>query len=71
MKLEALPQYLGKRHPGLRVWLTQIERYMRLMRYAPTDWFDVVAMRVEGAMNSWVNAVLQDVVEGHRPVFRT
>ena len=44
---------------------------MRLMRYAPTDWLDVVAMRVEGAASSWVNAVLQEISEGRRPVFRT
>ena len=41
------------------------------MRYAPTDWIDVVAMRVEGAASSWVNAVLQDISEGRRPVFHT
>ena len=34
---------------------------MRLMRYTPTDWLDVVAMRVEGMASSWVNAILQDV----------
>ena len=44
---------------------------MRLMRYAPTDWLDVVAMRVEGAANSWVNAVLQEISEGCKPVFHT
>ena len=44
---------------------------MRLMRYAPTDWLDVVAMRVEGVASSWVNAVLQEISEGRRPVFRT
>ena len=71
MKLKAPPQYSGKRQPEARVWLTQIERYMRLMRYPPTDWLDVVAMRVEGAVSSWVNAVLQDISEGCRPVFRT
>ena len=71
MKLEAPPRYSGKRQPGARVWLTQMERYMRLMRYAPTDWLDVVAMRVEGAASSWVNAVLQEISEGCRPVFRT
>ena len=42
---------------------------MQLMHYAPTDWLDVVAMRVEGAASSWVNAVLQDISEGHKPVF--
>ena len=51
-------------------WLTQMERYMKLMRYAPTDWLDVVAMRVEGAVGSWVNVVLQDVSASRRPVFR-
>ena len=46
-----------------------MERYMKLMCYAPTDWLDMVAMWVEGAVSSWVNAVLQDVSVGHRPVF--
>ena len=71
MKLEAPPQYSGKRQPGARAWLTQMERYMRLMRYTPTNWLDVMTMRVEGAASSWVNAVLQDISEGHRPVFST
>ena len=46
-----------------------MERSMRLMHYAPTDWLDVVAMRVEGTMSSWVNAILQDVAVGRRAVF--
>ena len=71
MKLEVPPQYSGKRQPRARVWLTQMERYMRLMRYTPPDWLDVVAMRVEGAASSWVNAVLQEISEDHRPVFCT
>ena len=44
---------------------------MKLMCYTPTDWLDVVAMWVEGAASSWVNAILQDVVAGHRPMLRT
>ena len=28
---------------------------MKLMRYTPTDWLDVVAMRVEGAVSNWMN----------------
>ena len=44
---------------------------MQLMRYASMDWLDVVAMRVEGAVSSLVNAVLQDICEGCRPVFGT
>ena len=44
---------------------------MKLMRYAPTNWLDVVAMRVEGTASSWVNAVLQNISAGRRPVFCT
>ena len=50
MKLDAPPQYLGKRKLGVQVWLTQMECDMRLMRYyAPANWLDFVAMHVEGA----------------------
>ena len=48
-----------------------MERYMKLMGYAPTNWLDVVAMWVEGVVSSWVNAVLQDVAVGHQLMFRT
>ena len=44
---------------------------MKLTCYAPTNWLDVVAMRVEGATISWVNAVLQDISAGRKPVFHT
>ena len=44
MTLDALPRYLGNKQPGGWVWLTQMECYMRLMCYGPTDWLDVVAM---------------------------
>ena len=71
VKIEAPPRYSGKRQPSVRVWLTQMERYMRLMRYSPSDWLDIVAMRVEGAASSWVNAVLQDVAAGRRAAFLT
>ena len=39
---------------------------MQLMKYAPTDWLEVVAMRVDGAASSWVNAMLQEVANGWR-----
>ena len=39
------------------------------MRYASSDWLDVVAMRVEGAVSSWVNAILQDVAAVRKPTF--
>ena len=42
---------------------------MWLMHYTPTDWLDVVAMRVEGAVRSWMDAVLQDIFEDRMPVF--
>ena len=71
MKLEAPPRYSGKKQPSVRTWLNQMERYMRLMKYNPTDWLDVVAMRVDGAASSWVNAVLQEVADGRRQEFRT
>ena len=44
---------------------------MQLMCYAPSNWLDVVAMRVEGAASSWVNAALQVVAKGRKPVFHT
>ena len=48
MKLEVPRRYSGKKQPTVRTWLSQMEHYMRLMKYAPTDWLDVVAMRVDG-----------------------
>ena len=65
MKLETPLQYLGKRHLGIWVWLTQMECDICVMHYTPTEWLDVVTMRVEGATSSWVNVVLQDICCGH------
>ena len=48
-----------------------MERYMRLMKCSPSDWLDIVAMRVEGAPSSWVIVVLQDVVASNRAAFLT
>jgi hypothetical protein len=69
MKLDAPPRYAGGRRPGVRTWLAQMERYMRLMRYAPTDWIDVVAMRVDGAASSWINATLASIERNQRQRF--
>ena len=41
------------------------------MKYSPSDWLDILAMRVEGAASSWVNTVLQDVAIGCRVAFLT
>ena len=48
-----------------------MERYIRLMRYAPTDWLDVATMQVEGVASSWVNSTLQAVVASPRLAFPT
>ena len=44
---------------------------MRLMKYLPFDWLDIVAMRVEGTASSWVNAVLHDVAADCKATFLT
>ena len=64
MKLDTPPRYSSGRRPGVRVWLSQMERYMRLMRYPTTDWLDIVAMRVDGAASSWMNAQLAMIERG-------
>ena len=71
MKLDAPPRYAGQRQPGVRIWLTQMQRYMQLMMYPPSDWLDVVTMRVAGAASTWVNAVLEEIATGCKPAFRT
>ena len=71
MKIEGPPRYFRKRQPGVRMWLTQMERYMKLMKYSPSNWLNIVAMRVEGVASSWVNAVLQDVAANRRAAFLT
>ena len=71
VKIEAQPRYSGKRQQGVHMWLTQMERYVKLMQYCPSDWLDIVAMRVEGAASSWVNAVLQDVDVGNKAAVLT
>ena len=71
VKIETPPRYSGKRQPCVHVWLTQMECYMHLMKYSPSDWLEIVAMRVEGAVSSWVNAMLQDVATGRRTAFLT
>ena len=37
VKIEAPPRYSRKRQPRVRVWLTQMGRYIRLMKYTPSD----------------------------------
>ena len=40
---------------------------MQLMKYPQEDWLDIVAMRVEGAASSWMNASLASIERGQRP----
>ena len=70
MKLDAPPRYLGGRRPGPRAWLSQMEQFMRLMKYPVTDWLDVVAMRVDGAASSWMNAQLAQIERGQQRRFQ-
>lgn len=44
---------------------------MKLMWYDPTNWLCVIAIRVEGVVSSWVNAVSQDVADECYPRFHT
>ena len=37
VKIEAPPRYSRKRQPSVHVWLTQMERYISLMKYLPSD----------------------------------
>ena len=69
MKLDAPPRYGGGRKPSARVWLSQMDCYMRLMKYPQSDWLDVVAMRVEGAASAWMNALLASIEWGQRARF--
>ena len=39
VKIEAPPRYSGKRQPSVRICLTQMEQYIRLMKYSPLDMF--------------------------------
>ena len=69
MKLDPPPRYSGGRRPGARVWLSQMERYMRLMEFPAKKWLDIVAMRVDGSASTWINAQLAQITRGQRPRF--
>ena len=44
---------------------------MKLMQSSPSDWLDIVAMRVEGAASFGVNAVLQNIAARRKVAFLT
>ena len=68
MKLEAPPRFNGKR-PKVHEWLIDIRCWMRLMRYSPADWIDIVATRCKGAASAWMNSTMQEINSGRRPAF--
>ena len=69
MKVDAPPCYLGGHCLGAWVWLTRMEHYMCLMRFNPMSWLDIVAMRVDGNANLWINATLAGIECGQRLSF--
>ena len=54
LRLEAPPRYQGGTWPGVRAWLREMSRWMRLMDYPQGKWIDIVATRTEGAAQSWL-----------------
>ena len=55
LRLEAPPRYGGGTRPGVRAWLREVSRWMRLMEYPRANWVDIVATRLEGAASSWLS----------------
>ena len=59
LKLEGPVRYSGGQKPSVRAWLVEVERWMRLMRYPPAGWVDIVATRLDGAASMWIERELQ------------
>ena len=55
LRLEAPARYAGGAKPGVRAWLREVSRWMRLMAYPQAQWIDIVATRTEGAASSWLS----------------
>ena len=56
IELDTPSRYARCRHPSARVWLLSMERYMHLVHFDPQDLIDIVAMHIDGTVNSWINA---------------
>ena len=69
IKYDAPKEYDGTATPGVRVWLTQVERYMRLVRMPDSDRFDFVATKCLKSASSWMDARLQAIDRGDRAVW--
>ena len=55
LRLEAPARYAGGQRPGVRAWLRDVSRWMRLMDYPEAKWIDIVATCTEGAAASWLS----------------
>ena len=64
LKLEAPPRYKGSRFPGVRRFLTDVERWMRLMRYPRAVYVDIIATRCEDGPQLWINNSQRDISAG-------
>ena len=71
LKLEGPARYSGGRKPSVRAWLVEVERWMRLMRYPPADWVDIVATRLDGAASTWIERELQRARRQRRAAWPT
>ena len=70
MRLEAPPRYGGGQKPGVRAWLREVHRWMRLMRYAERDYIDIVATRTVDAAASWLTHEQLAIERGVRAPWR-
>ena len=64
--MEAPPRYKGGRNPGVRRFLTDAERWMRLMRFPREHYVDIIATRCEGGPQLWINNAQRDIAAGLR-----
>ena len=71
MRLEAPPRYSGGTRPGVRAWLREVHRWMRLMNYPEGSYIDIVATRTEGAAVSWLNHEQQAIERRTRAPWRS
>ena len=55
VKVDPPTRYSGARVPGVRSWLTQMERWMVLQDYPVDKYVAVVANQTEGAAQAWIN----------------
>ena len=69
MKFDAPPCCGGRHRPGVRVWLGHMEHYIWLTKCPPSDWLDIVAMKVDGVASAWTNTMLVSIKQGRQRRF--